>query len=180
MTFEIEKFKRVDRTEVKRNFRVATRRETGLECRNDSDMTCRLPFFRKFLFLTVLTSVLASTTFAIGFDLTFASSGKFMTSFADSGQPSSGGSAVFIQPSGRIVVVGSHSQQGTTGRTTGIAIAGLTHGGSLDPTYGTGGKILTWSPTFHRFPTKSLALGDGSILVFHQMWESASANRPAA
>jgi uncharacterized delta-60 repeat protein len=178
MTFEIEKFKRVDRTEVKRNFRVATRRETGLECRNDSDMTCRLPVFRKFFFLTVLTSVLASTTFAIGFDLTFASSGKFMTSFADSGQPSSGGSAVFIQPSGRIVVVGSHSQQGTTSRTNGIAIAGLTQGGSLDATFGTGGKVLSWSPTFHRFPTKSLALGDGSILVFHQMWESASANRP--
>ena len=141
-------------------------------------MTRCLLVLRKILFLIVLASVLASTTFAIGFDLTFGSGGKFMTSFADSGQPSCGGTSVFIQPSGRIIVIGSHSQQGTTNRTSGIAIAGLTSGGLLDNTFGTGGKVLSWSATFHRFPTKALVLGDGSLLVLHQMWESASANRP--
>ena len=115
---------------------------------------------------------------SIDFDSSFGAAGKFTTSFADSGAPSSWGGQVFVQSSGRVVVVGSHFQQGTISRTGGVAIVGLTPAGVLDNTFGTGGKILLWSPSFQRYHLNSIMLGDGSILVFCQIWESEFSNRP--
>ena len=115
---------------------------------------------------------------AIEFDISFGSGGKFMTSFGSTGQPSSGGSQVFIQPAGRIVAVGTHSQQGTSSRTSGFGIAGLTSFGTLDVNYGVGGKVVEWNADSHSFLTKSLMLPDGSILVLYQQWQSVSSNRP--
>ena len=128
-----------------------------------------------FVALVLLSS---NAALAIEFDISFGSGGKFMTSFGTSGQPSSAGSHVYIQPTGRIVVVGTHSQQGTSVRTSGFGLAGLTSFGTLDANYGMAGKVVEWSADSHSFLTKSVMLPDGSILVLYQQWHSVAANRP--
>jgi uncharacterized delta-60 repeat protein len=114
---------------------------------------------------------------ALGFDATFGSGGKFTTSFSATGQPSSTGTDVFIQPSGRIVVVGQHQQQGTSGRTNGFGLAGLTASGTLDSSFGVGGKAVSWSPDFHQTLTDSRMSADGSVLILYQRYQSATMNR---
>jgi uncharacterized delta-60 repeat protein len=120
---------------------------------------------------------LAANSFAIGFDSTFGTGGKFMTSFSDAGQPSSAGTDVFLQPSGRIVVVGQHQQQGTTSRTSGFALAGLTTAGILDGGFGVAGKSVSWNPDFHQFLTESRMSSDGAIFILYQRYQSAAMNR---
>jgi uncharacterized delta-60 repeat protein len=127
---------------------------------------------------TALLFFITTNSVAIGFDSSFGSGGKFMTSFADTGQPSSSGRRVFLQPSGRIVVAGSHQQQGATGTSIGFALAGLTPGGLLDTNFGTGGKVVSWNASEQRFPTDFMMLSDGSIIVLHETWQSASNHRP--
>lgn len=125
-----------------------------------------------------LVALLAQPGLAITFDFSFGTNGKFMTTFSDTGSPSSAGAEVFFQPSGRILVVGSHSQQGTSSRTSGIAIAALTLNGGLVPDYGTAGKVLAWSPIISISRTNSVMLADGSMLLFHQH-SGSSESRPA-
>lgn len=124
-----------------------------------------------------LVCALVQAALAIGFDGTFGTGGMFMTTFSDAGQPSSSsGVRTFIQPSGRIVIVGYHTQQGTSGRTNGLALVGLTASGVLDTSFGSAGKVLLWGPTFSRTIINSILLSDGSILVFYQ--ESGANYRP--
>ncbi len=130
--------------------------------------------------LGMWTAVYASMTLncaAIGFDATFGSGGKFTTSLSATGQPSSTGTDVFIQQSGRIVVVGQHQQQGTSGRTNGFGLAGLTASGVLDPSFGSDGKSVSWNPDFHQTLTDSRMSSDGAILILYQRYQSPSMNR---
>ena len=120
----------------------------------------------------------SSVALAIEFDTSFGSGGKFMTAFGTSGMPSSAGSQVFIQPAGRIVVVGTHSQQGVSSRTSGFGLAGVTSSGILDTNYGVAGRVVEWNPDSHSFFTKSVMLPDGAVLVLYQQWQSAASNRP--
>ena len=69
-------------------------------------------------------------------DSTFGSGGKVVTGFGGDGNY---GNAVAIQSDGKIVVAGT-SNAGGTGQ---FAIARYTTGGSLDSTFGSGGKKLT-------------------------------------
>lgn len=128
---------------------------------------------------TALVLVTALSASAIDFDNTFGSNGKFMTSFASTGQPSSSGSEIFLQPIGRFVIVGRHQQDNGTGRITGIALAGLTIPGALDNGFGVGGKVLLMDQTGSRYISSSAMGPDGSILVLFQFWQSVSNNRPA-
>ena len=127
---------------------------------------------------TIVVLSLALNSFAIDFDPAFGSGGKFLTLFSSSGQPSSDGSKVFIQPSGRSIVVGSHQEQGTGGAKRGFGLVGLTAGGVLDSSYANGGKLLLWDPGFHRFLISSQILPDGSVLVLADMSQSAEIHRP--
>jgi uncharacterized delta-60 repeat protein len=136
------------------------------------------------LFVRVVTTVvlclslLTSAVLAIGLDGTFASGGKFTTSFADTGDPSASASRVFVQPSGRIVVVGRHQAQGTNGRMNGIAMAGLTVGGTLDGTFGGGGKVLIWSPIGNSNLADVLMLADGSFILLYQYLQAPNTQLP--
>ncbi len=133
---------------------------------------------RQIIICVCLGTAASLTCPAIGFDNTFGSGGRFMTTFSAVGDPSSGGTQVFLQPSGRIVSIGSHTQQGTGRRFVGIGLLGLTSGGTLDTTYGVSGKTLLWDGTFDRFPTNAEMLADGSLLVLYQRWETVSVNKP--
>jgi uncharacterized delta-60 repeat protein len=117
-------------------------------------------------------------TFSIDFDPNFGTNGRFITTFGDGADPSSAAYTVLLQSTGRIIVVGPHTQ-GTSPRTVGIGLVGLTGGGALDGNFGTLGKTLVWSPSHQRSPANSILLGDGTILVLHHLWESATNNRPA-
>jgi uncharacterized delta-60 repeat protein len=122
----------------------------------------------------IFLCLFASTCAAIALDSAFASGGRFTTSFSDTGDPTASASRVFLQPSGRIVVVGRHQQQGADGRVSGIAIAGLTASGILDTNFGTGGKILIWNAAGHSLLTDVAMLADGSFLLFYQVVQSSA------
>jgi uncharacterized delta-60 repeat protein len=68
-------------------------------------------------------------------DATFGAGGKLITTFGGADQASSLG----IQPDGKIVVAG-HTDTGTS---TDLAVARYNPDGSLDATFGTGGKVTT-------------------------------------
>jgi uncharacterized delta-60 repeat protein len=121
---------------------------------------------------------LALNVFGIGFDLAFGSSGRFLATFGDTGQPSSSGSNIYVQPSGRIVVLGRHQQQGGNGRVNGIAMVGLTFAGVLDSGFGSSGKVLQWSSDANQQLVNSAMLPNGAILLFYQYQQNPSTNRP--
>lgn len=92
-----------------------------------------------------------------------------MTGFGSTGDPSSFGTHVFLRsPSGRIVIVGRYQAQGVDGRTSGIAMAALTSSGTLDPNFGSGGKVLIWSSFQFTGLSDAAMNSDGSILLFSQ------------
>src|SRR5262245_60699294 len=70
----------------------------------------------------------------------FGTGGKVITPF--SGAQVDGANRVLLEPDGKIVVVGTSSNGGPTG----IALARYTTSGSLDPTFGSGGKVFTNFP----------------------------------
>ena len=125
-----------------------------------------------------LFAFLVTKVSAIDLDPTFATGGKFMTTFGSAGNPSSAGREVFVQPSGRIVVVASHSQQGGDGRHDGIGLVGLTAYGSFDNTFGIAGKVLVWGGSTAYAIAGTAMLADGSILVLAQYREVLSTNKP--
>ncbi|HUR97671.1 MAG TPA: hypothetical protein VMZ26_06325 [Pyrinomonadaceae bacterium] len=127
------------------------------------------PVCRRAFSFVISLCLLASTCAAIALDTTFGSGGKFTTTFSDTGDPHSTASRVFVQPSGRIVVVGRHQQQGSDGRVSGIALVGLTTSGSLDTNFGTGGKVLIWNSAGHSLLTDAHMLTDGSLLLLYQV-----------
>src|SRR4030095_10599371 len=134
---------------------------------------------RLFFLAGFLCMSLASNTLAIGFDPTFATGGKFTGVFADGGQPSSSGSRIFLQSSGRIVVVGGHAQDMVQGRRSGIGLAGLTPAGMLDSGFGNGGRTLLVDAAADQYYLGSLMQSDGSILVLCQRCQSVDNNAPA-
>jgi hypothetical protein len=71
----------------------------------------------KIVALVAFLTTLCLPAFPITPDPAFASGGKFTTAFASTGSPNSTARSVFIQPSGRIVIVGTHRQQSANGQT---------------------------------------------------------------
>ena len=133
---------------------------------------------RLFFVASILCASLASSTLAISFDPTFGSGGKFTGVFADGGQPSSNGERVFLQPTGRIVIVGGHVQDAVQGRRYGIGLAGLTPAGILDAGFGNGGRMLFIDAAADQYHLGSLMQSDGSIIVLYQRWQSVDNNAP--
>ena len=129
------------------------------------------------LSLAIICSFAVSSLFAISFDTTFGDAGKFVTNYSEAPDRSSFAGWTFIQPSGRILLAGNHSQPGVGGRVTGIAVAGLTTSGVLDPTYGVAGKILNWNSSSDTLPLDCVMLPDGSLLVFHQFRQDPGIQR---
>ena len=130
------------------------------------------------IFVALSVCLLVPTCFAIALDGTFGSGGKFTTSFADNGSPSASASRVFVQPSGRIVVIGWHQAQGVQGRVNGIAMAGLTTAGVLDDTFGSDGKVLIWMSNGNIQLTDAKMLGDGSFVLLYQFTQAPNTPIP--
>jgi uncharacterized delta-60 repeat protein len=92
-------------------------------------------------------------------DGSFGRGGKVLTNFGSSG----GAAAVVIQPDGKIVAVGSSSRSADR-RDKEFALARYRRDGSLDASFGSGGKVLT---TFGRY-SRAVGVvlqGDGKLVA---------------
>jgi uncharacterized delta-60 repeat protein len=96
-----------------------------------------------------------------GLDPSFAGDGTVLTSF---GRSSNGANAVGALPGGRTLVVG---YAGVQGEGFDFALARYRIDGALDPTFGSGGRVVTDFPDTNGVDVaKSVAIqGDGKIVV---------------
>ncbi len=96
-------------------------------------------------------------------DTTFGISGFTNISFGNPANSSSQASAMAIQPDGKIVLVGSTFVYGNPDT---FAVARLNADGSLDSTFGTGGKVITFPSSNSDSAANAVVLqSDGKILV---------------
>jgi uncharacterized delta-60 repeat protein len=95
---------------------------------------------------------------AITLDASFGQGGKVITPFPG---PQSTASAVLVQPDGRIVAAGSVGA--STARR--VAIARYDSRGNLDPSFGSGGQVVTDAGGFESYATGLALQADGKILV---------------
>ncbi|MBV9545146.1 MAG: hypothetical protein JOY61_12315 [Chloroflexi bacterium] len=86
-------------------------------------------------------------------DASFGNAGTATTSFDGGG---SGAHGVLVQPDGKVVLVGSGS--------AGFAAARYTTNGSLDPTFGSGGKLVTMVSDAGSFPAAVAMQPDGKLI----------------
>lgn len=135
----------------------------------------------KVLFAPVFLLLLFSQAYSGTLDKTFGMGGKVTVDFPFASTYSSSGSYIFVQPSGRIVVVGSHFQPGPDGTTPGVVLAGLTSSGAIDAAFGGApatGKILDWQPNAFIGLSDAQMLADGKIMrlgQFIQLFSTFSA-----
>jgi len=106
--------------------------------------------------------VLARYTKSGGLDRTFGRKGQVSTYF---GRDTNGAYAVAIQPDGRIVAAGVASGGPAA---TGIAVARYNANGSLDPTFGDGGKVVTDFAGSLALASAIFIQPDGKIVVAGQ------------
>jgi uncharacterized delta-60 repeat protein len=91
-------------------------------------------------------------------DATFGSAGKVTTDFGASDTVS----AIALQSDGKIVVAGSIQYSGSD---TDFALARYNADGSLDPTFGSGGKVITSFSNTHDAAFGVALQNDGKIVV---------------
>jgi uncharacterized delta-60 repeat protein len=100
-------------------------------------------------------------------DTSFGTSGKVLTSFgfhsAGIGRGGASGAQVVVQPDGKIVAVGASSRSAGR-RDEEFALARYRRDGSLDPSFGSSGKVLT---SFGRYSEAAgvVLQRDGKLLV---------------
>jgi len=135
----------------------------------------RLQMISRFsiLFAPVFLLLLFHQAHSGTLDPTFGTGGKVTVDFPFSSftNYSSNGYYVFVQPSGRIVIAGLHSQQGPDGITSGVAMAGLISSGAIDGTFGgapSTGKTLDWRPDAFIGLSDAQMLADGKIMRMGQ------------
>jgi uncharacterized delta-60 repeat protein len=128
-------------------------------------ISARLVFLFLFLLLT------PSIGFPGSLDPTFATGGKFTMSFPDSTMfYRSSGYRVYVQPSNRIVAGGSFSNIGPDGYAPGVALLGLTPGGTVDSSYASQGSFKDWNAIAFTSFGNSQMLADGRILRLSQFF----------
>ena len=94
-------------------------------------------------------------------DSTFGAGGKVVTTFSNG--ITFVKNAVAIQANGKIVVVGS--SKGDNGTISGFTLVRYNADGSLDSTFGSGGKVVTRIGTLYNYATAAAIQPDGKIVV---------------
>lgn len=123
--------------------------------------------------IVVSGSVLASSTSTTGYDFAVARynpDGSPDTSFGtagsvaiDFGGGSEGSAGIALQPDGKILVVGATDAAGEN--RVDFAVARLNGGGSLDTTFGTGGRVVTDVTGVIEYANSVVLQPDGKIVV---------------
>ena len=104
-------------------------------------------------------------------DPTFNGGGKVTVSFPDSSSAYTAQALrVFVQPNNRILAGGSFTNSTPDGQLSGVAWAGFTPDGNLDPTFGSGGKFTDWRADAFTSFSDALMYTDGSTLRFSQVF----------
>lgn len=132
----------------------------------------RFASFSRAMFVLFLAALFASGSIRFGaqaangsLDLTFGAGGKAITDFGGSEQ----GFAIAIQPDGKIIQAGS-----TKSSDDDFALARYLVDGTLDPSFGAGGKVITAFSSGDD-QIQSLALQtDGKIIAAGQFFNFAS------
>jgi uncharacterized delta-60 repeat protein len=107
---------------------------------------------------------------AFNLDPAFNGSGKVTISFPDSSSSyTSQALRVFVQPNDRILVGGVFTNLTSDGQLPGVAWAGLSPVGALDPGFGSGGKVTDWRSDALTSFTDALMYADGSTLRISQV-----------
>lgn len=94
-------------------------------------------------------------------DQSFGTSGKLKTHFAGQYNTGSRATSAVLQPDGKLVVAGAYKNEGTPHQ---FALARYNTGGSLDATFGNGGKITT-SFGVDAFGSSVVLQPDGKIVL---------------
>lgn len=132
-------------------------------------------FTGRLLLLLTIPILLCQTAFTGVVDTSFGTGGRFTTQFSiGGGTENTFGREIYVQPNGRIVAFGSHSSQGIYS----ITIAGLTPNGTLDNTFGTGGKVILYDGVLNWFATDTRMLPNGKFLVLSRRWAGGSDDYP--
>jgi len=93
-------------------------------------------------------------------DTLFGSAGVILTNFRNTSDTAA---SVTLQTDGKLVVVGSAGDGDSLGSS--VAVARFAVNGSLDPTFGNGGKVLTNLTATHDEATGVVVQPDGNIVV---------------
>jgi uncharacterized delta-60 repeat protein len=128
--------------------------------------------------LLLFALIFCQTAFSGVVDTSFGTGGRFTTGYSIGGGPESTfGRDIYVQPEGRIVAFGVHTSEGFYS----ITLTGLTPDGSLDNTFGTGGKIILFDPNGNpnRYYIDSEMLPDGKFLLLSNTWQVSSDQSPS-
>jgi uncharacterized delta-60 repeat protein len=111
-------------------------------------------------------------------DPTFGVGGVVETDF---GSINEQGVALAMQPDGKILVAGQIDTSWTTGTGYDFLLARYTGSGSLDPTFGSGGWLLTnFDGTNSDYAADVLVQPDGKIVAVGWFWDTTSATSSVA
>lgn len=126
---------------------------------------------RAFAIAFLICSFISHSFATFTLDPTFAGGGKLTISFPDSSMAyTSRGLRIFVQPNNRILVGGSFTNNTPDGQLTGVALVGLTPGGTLDSNFGNGGVVTDWRPDAFTNFSDALMYADGSTLRLSQVF----------
>jgi uncharacterized delta-60 repeat protein len=114
-------------------------------------------------------------------DGSFAGNGFFATQLGEGPAPHSGLGGLAVQPDGRIVLIGGATDSAGEGV---VQLARLDTQGNLDPTFGTGGKLLApqlgTGANKGSFATAGALQPDGKIVIAGQATDTNGAQADAA
>jgi uncharacterized delta-60 repeat protein len=127
-------------------------------------------FLGRLLLFLATSAFLCQTAFSGILDITFGTGGRTIADFAPvqptSIQENAFGRKIFVQPSGRIVCIGSHFGPGGVFPINSTALAGFTPNGVLDTSFGTNGIKLINQAFIGSFRYgDSIVRPDGRILL---------------
>jgi serralysin len=114
-------------------------------------------------------SFVISSFGTMALDPTFNGTGRVTVAWTEWGEPrGSNAFRIFVQPGGRILVVGSHAHSTPDGPMNGVGWVGLTSSGAIDPGFGSGGRVSNWGALGSSNLTDALMYPDGSTLRVSQ------------
>jgi uncharacterized delta-60 repeat protein len=132
--------------------KAAPLRKTIALCMLTTVLLCTLPFGSKG------ARAQSVTPHAGSLDTSFGSGGKVVTDF---GSPIAEGQSLAVQPDGKLVVAGRRSNNDGTI----FALARYNSDGSLDPSFGSGGRVTTAFPQGESEITAMALQQDGKIVA---------------
>lgn len=108
---------------------------------------------------------------AMSLDPAFGTGGRFTIAFPDSSTTfTSSGQRIYVQPSGRIIAVGTYTSRTIEGNLPGIKVFGVQSNGTYDPSYS---EVSSWTSNGFISFRDSFMYPDGRVQI-HGRWMNLS------